>query len=380
MSWKKAQFGDQISWCGWDLDFALDTIALAQGKLHKLQQQLRGLLATKKVSRKALQQCLGLLVWATGTSAHLRPQLAPRYRDLNSPPGTMYGIHAQQWRLFLDALSTDLHFIKPVTGLHLPLKTKILEYAGRRVYAKADLPPIPRSAKPQYIRASNPDSETTALQKDSKECVQWLLDTFQHTPQTPLADPPCLICFSAADARADGDIVGIGGWIVTSSSVAWFAESWHMDTVRGWWPFLTKRAQTYIASFEALAQLVLLQAAYSRLRHRHATFKLPSGSDNTAATSGSNTLFTTSWPLSYFLRLTAGWAHTHNVALQVSHISGKINTWADELSRERLGRFAHRAEERFRPNMDTLRDPKPQVTFYPPEARWGSERWSLNTH
>ena len=98
---------------------------------HKLRK-LRQLLATKKVSRKALQQCLGLLVWATSTSAHLRPQLAPLYRDLNSPPGTMYGIHAPQWRLFLDALSTDLHFIKPVMGLHLPLKTKILEYAGRR--------------------------------------------------------------------------------------------------------------------------------------------------------------------------------------------------------------------------------------------------------
>ena len=48
----------------------------------------------------------------------------------------------------------------------------------------------------------------------------------------------------------------------------------------------------------------------------------------------SNTLFATSWPLSYFLfsnLLTAGWAHTHNVATQVSHISGKINTWAAEL-------------------------------------------------
>ena len=167
--------------------------------------------------------------------------------------------------------------------------------------------------------------------------------------------------------------------MVTSSALTSFAESCHMDTVRGWRPFLTKRAQTYIASFEALAQLVLLQAAYSRFRHRHSIFRLPSGSDNTAATSGSNTLFTTSWPLSYFLRLTAGWAHTHNVALQVSHISGKINTWADELSRERLGRFAHRAEERFRSNMDALKDSRPRVTFHPPEARWGSEHWSLNS-
>ena len=220
------------------------------------------------------------------------------------------------------------HSIETLTALRVPC-------TAYTRHSEDDLPPIPRSSKPQYIRASNPDSETTTLQKDSKECLQWLLDTFQHTPQTPLADPPCLICFSAADARADGDQVGIG--VVTSTAVTWFAESWHIDTVRGWWPFLTKRAQTYIASFEALAQLVLLQAAYSRLRHRHSTFRLASGSDNTAATSGSNTLFTTSWPLSYFLRLTAGWAHTRNVALQVSHISGKINTWADELSRERLG-------------------------------------------
>ena len=108
-------------------------------------------------------------------------------------------------------LSTDLHFVKPVMGLHLPLKTKILEYAGRRVYAKDDLPPIPRSSKPQYIRASNPDSETTTLQKDSKECLQWLLDTFQHMPHTPLADPPCLICFGRQGGWGPGGHWGLGG-------------------------------------------------------------------------------------------------------------------------------------------------------------------------
>ena len=38
-----------------------------------------------------------------------------------------------------------------------------------------------------------------------------------------------------------------------------------------------------------------------------------------------------------------------NVALQVSHISGKLNTWADELNREKLGRFAHRPKNAFAP-------------------------------
>ena len=40
-----------------------------------------------------------------------------------------------------------------------------------------------------------------------------------------------------------------------------------------------------------------------------------------------------------------------------------VNTWADELSREKLGRFAHRPEERFRPNMAALMDSRPQVTL-----------------
>ena len=102
----------------------------------------------------------------------------------------MYGIHAQQWRLFFfDALSTDLHFIKPVMGLHLPLKTKILEYAGRRVYAKAtaDLPPIPRSAKPQYIRASNPDSETRPFKRTARSVFSgsWTPSSIRHKRPWP---------------------------------------------------------------------------------------------------------------------------------------------------------------------------------------------------
>ena len=57
MSWKKAQFGDAISWCGWDFHFDVDIVALTAAKLRKLRDQLKELCEGQKVSRQLLQQC-----------------------------------------------------------------------------------------------------------------------------------------------------------------------------------------------------------------------------------------------------------------------------------------------------------------------------------
>ena len=55
-------------------------------------------------------------------------------------------------------------------GFFLPWKAKVL--AGRRIYSKEDLPEeVPRSTKPQWIRASDPSASRTTLRKDSKECL-----------------------------------------------------------------------------------------------------------------------------------------------------------------------------------------------------------------
>ena len=275
MSWRKVHFGNNILWCGWQLNLDIDTISLAQNKLAKLQAQLQDLLASKKISRKGLEQTLGLLVWATSISPHLRPHLAPLYLDLHSPPGTMYSVSASRWRTFLDCLAPDLSLARPLAGIFIPPGAKIVEYAGRRIHAKSDLPPVRRSSRPQYLRVADPSNGTTTLQKDSKNCIAWLLATLSFAPAAPLADPPCLICMAAADACAEGDTVGVGG---------------HIQDLRQTWPFPSKGAQAYISSFEALAQLILLQAAYYKLHHKHASFCLPSGSDNTAAEATLNTL------------------------------------------------------------------------------------------
>ena len=113
ISWKKAQFQDQINWCGWSVHFGHDTIHLMEAKLHKLRQQLENLSQAHKVPRKALEQCLGLLIWATSISKHSRPWLAPLYSDLHSPPGSMYSVSVLFIQLGLDG-SRNPHHARPM--------------------------------------------------------------------------------------------------------------------------------------------------------------------------------------------------------------------------------------------------------------------------
>ena len=65
-------------------------------------------------------------------------------------------------------------------------------------------------------------------------------------------------------------------------------------------------------------------------------FALSTGSDNTSAQAGLNSLFTTAEPLSRFLRLAATWAEACHIELVVSHVAGEHNQLADDLSRNRL--------------------------------------------
>ena len=111
---------------------------------------------------------------------------------------------------------------------------------------------------------------------------------------------------------------------------------------------LVKPGQRYIACFETLAQLALLQATHSHIGGGRNSFSMPSGTDHSATEASLNKLFTTSWPLQLFVQLTAFWAHAHNVLLQPTHVPGRNNDWANDLSRGRLARFSHRLESRVR--------------------------------
>ena len=299
--------------------------------------------------------------------------MAPLYRDLYSGRGTLSQIHARDWHRFLDALSPDAVVQRQPLSLWLTIGAQVTEVGSQKVNSKADIPRIVPSANPQWVRMADPRRGEIHLRNESRSALRWLSSCFSHDQLRLVRQAPQLRCMAAADAMAEGSTVGIGGWISISSSFAWFSEQWDMTEVRQHWPQLTKDAQAYIACFETLAQLALAMTAVARMRTKHFRFVLPSASDNTSAEAGINKLFTTSAPLSDFLQLVAAWSAHSNTRLALTHVAGEKNTWADELSRDRISRFQHRQHERERISLASLACPKGAVTLHPQSAAWPNE-------
>ena len=246
ISWHKAQLGNTITWCGWACHLDLECLRLVQAKLAKLRDQLNKLANSKKILRKLPESSLGLLMWATSTCQHLRPYLAPLYKDLRSSNGALRQIHARDWRRFRDSLSPTAVVTAPPPGMWLSANSRLLEVGSVTVTCKQDVPTVPPSRKPHWVRLSDPARAEVHLRNESRQALRWLLSCFTHDQLRTMRQSPVLRCMAAADAMAEGETVGVGRWISTSKQFLWFSETWLMTEVRKHWPALNKHAQAYI--------------------------------------------------------------------------------------------------------------------------------------
>ena len=250
VSRKKAQLGTDVTWCGWSFFLEFETVHLSQSKLAKLRDQLRTLHSSRKVSRKLLEATLGLLMWATGTRPHLRPYMAPLDKDLHSAVGILKLIHPQMWHHFLDALDESAKVARQPVGLWLRVKAQVIRAGSHEVQSKTDLPKVISAQKGMWVRIADPQRSELHLRKASRDALQWLFFTcFAHGRLRPLRQKSVVQCFAAADATADGDIVGIGGWIITAQHCAWFAVQWQASELRAIWPQLCEAPQRFITCF-----------------------------------------------------------------------------------------------------------------------------------
>ena len=120
-------------------------------KLTKLDTLIKALLGSRRVLRKTLEQCVGLLIWAISIALHLRSWLAPLYSDLNSPPGDA-PIPPQMWSAFRASLNKDLKTSHSLPGLWITVGSKILEISGRSTHCPQDIPRVPGTSKPTWVQ------------------------------------------------------------------------------------------------------------------------------------------------------------------------------------------------------------------------------------
>ena len=72
------------------------------------------------MQRKDLEAALGLLNWATSLSKHMRPFMAPLYKDLHSAKGTLHSIAPSMWSSFVDCLDSTAKLTRTPSGTWLP--------------------------------------------------------------------------------------------------------------------------------------------------------------------------------------------------------------------------------------------------------------------
>ena len=116
----------------------------------------------------------------TSISHHLRSHAAPMYSDLNSPPGTLYNVHARVWQRFLFSLDNRAVVARTVPGLHISASARVIEVGSLRVRRKSDVPLLPNSDKPTWVRIADPTASEITLTKSSNSLAPILCAVRSH--------------------------------------------------------------------------------------------------------------------------------------------------------------------------------------------------------
>ena len=142
---------------------------------------------------------------------------------------------------------------------------------------------------------------------------------------------------AAADAFADESGAGIGGfWLpagqaLDPANTHWFAFAISESALPEWFSRNEGEGgkaplQSLIASLEALAHMIARPAHFGRICLRQLC-------DNFGVVASSAKASSMKQPLCYVLQALSYFAVKHHVQLQISHLSGERNIWADALSR-----------------------------------------------
>ena len=137
--------------------------------------------------------------------------------------------------------------------------------------------------------------------------------------------------------------------------------------------------QRSISAFETLAQIALLFGTSKFFPAHRMPICLKSLSDNSGAESGSNKLWSMTYPLSIFLERMCLLSAMLGMEIDVNHIPGSQNILADDLSRwDQTGSPPHsfHLKDRIRIPLAELWQIRTSPTLIPKEA---SIPWTLPT-
>ena len=257
------------------------------------------------------------------------------YRDLHSIPASQYSVDPGAWDEVCEAISDDLKFLRVPRFTAIPLHGHLIQVRHKSVKSKADLKSCIFSDKRIWLRIRDPNSSKRKLSPDSQRILmmyqQWL-DVLP--PVVSMWPKPCWEGTCVADAFAHGQECGIGGFVeFLPTRRIWFSLRLHAADFTSLKIPMHDDLQKDISSLETLAPIALAHIVVRHLPGHRIPVRISTLSDNTAAVSLSNKLFSTHMPLALFLERLSILISSSTVEVNVNHIAGKANEVADALSR-----------------------------------------------
>ena len=343
MSWHKLAFGQSLQWIGWRIELdASPSAVLPCEKAEAMRLALDQLCRQpKRVARKVLRTLVGRLVWFCSAAHWLRPWLQLWFHALNKPALHFLHLDAVQLEELRNSVDARCKVLRPCALSDILLGWRILEIGGRPVPAPSNLLSAPLKQGRAWVKLGEPEPSLIHLTRDEQRLALFFKQLLEHPGPIPLVEEAGPSCVAAADAFADANICGIGGWFLPPGAVLhprnvfYFSFLINKDELPAWFVASGKPLQRYIAALEALAQLVLLSCQQQTLSLDGGLrwVSLRQSCDNAGVVSASNKGMSMQQPLAGVLQAIALFAARHQLLLRMTHVAGTRNEWADTLSR-----------------------------------------------
>ena len=331
ISWKKCEIGSTIVWIGWEFHISAGFIILPSLKRDKLLSLIDKLLSSSHCSKKTLEKFLGLALWCTQLWPAMRTWLHYLYRDLHAIPASQFSVDPGSWESVCACISDSLIFTRKPPHSAIPINGQLVQVRHQPVKSKSDLFACSLSDKRVWLRIRDPNSAKRKLSADSTRILKMYLTWLGQLPPIRTMWPKQQwhgLC--VADAYATGDQCGIGGAIMfPTGQCTWFSLPMHSKDFQTLHIPLHDNLQKDISSLETLAQIALVYIAIQFFPGTRIPIRIPTLSDNTTAEAAANKLFSTLTPLALFLEKLSLLVSSSNVEVDITHIAGHDNDYAD---------------------------------------------------
>jgi len=249
----------------------------------------------------------------------------------------MVGMDHTTFQAMITQLDEHLQLRSSLTHKHQSLRPGVTpcRVANSHVKTLADVKSLHIKSRRVWLGIFDPTSPQRKVDDEASETLQDWLQLLVSTPfSLSMCAPTWIQVQATADAMASTSMAGLGGAaIFPDGSSVWFQFRISLDEAQTLWPGLGDDMQKHIAAWELLAQFALSFCIEAHLPRTRGPIACQQATDNSAADAASAKGLTMTPVLAAMLTPYFKFMRRYQVFPCITHIPGRLNILADELSR-----------------------------------------------